>query len=100
MDIAVNVMEDGVVVVLRGVLKKPEAMQLGEEILKAAHGHPKKLALDCSELAALSFDSVPFIVSALERSRLGKRNIRAFGCNSVVERTLRGADFERVGSLE
>ncbi|MEW6237869.1 MAG: STAS domain-containing protein [Candidatus Omnitrophota bacterium] len=100
MKIEITQTEEGVILSLVGVLKKAEAIEAGDQIAKIARQKPKKLALDCSQLAALSLDSAPFLVSALERARLGKNNVRAFGCNSVVERTLRGADFERVGILE
>ena len=92
--------EDGVIVAISGILKKLDAMQLANEIAKVTHSKPKKLALDFSELSALSLDSVPFIVSAIERARLGKQNVRAFGYNSMVGRALRSGNFERVGTLE
>ncbi len=91
--------EEGIILSVSGVLKKNDAIALADEISKQISGKPKKLALDFSDLAAISFDSIPFIVSAIERGRLGKQNIRVFGCNSVVERTLRGGGFERVGQL-
>lgn len=92
--------EDCVVIKIVGVMKKPDAIEFSRTIEELGKSRPKKLALDCSELAAVAFDSVPFIVSALERIRVGKKNLRAFGCNNVVERTLRGYDFERIGILE
>lgn len=92
--------EEGAVIKITGVIKKPDAIELSNQIEAVAKSRPKKLALDCSELAAMAFDSVPFIVSALERARVGKQNVRAFGCNNVVERTFRGYDFERIGKLE
>lgn len=99
MDIRVDSIDDGVVIKLTGVLKKPDALKVADAIINAGKSRPARLALDCSELAAVAFDSVPFIVSALERARVSKKNVRALGCNNVVERTFRGADFERVGQL-
>ncbi len=92
--------EEGAVIKIVGVMKKSDAIELSSKIEAVGKSKPKKLALDCSELAAVAFDSVPFIVSALERARVGKQNVSAFGCNNVVERTLRGYDFERIGKLE
>ncbi len=92
--------ERGLVLAIQGILKKPDAMELNNAILAVAQKKPDHLTLDFSEMPAMSFDSVPFIVSALERGRLGKRNVSAAGCNSVVERTLRGGGFERVGTFE
>lgn len=100
MKLEVTNTDSGVVIGIKGVLKKADGMQVADEILKVAKSRPKTLILDCSELAAVSFDSVPFIVSALERARLGKNNVVASGCNNVIERTFRGSDFERVGKLE
>lgn len=91
--------EDGVIIKITGVMKKPDAIELSNKIEAVGKTRPKKLALDCSQLAAVAFDSVPFIVSALERARVGKQNVCAFGCNNVVERTLRGYDFERIGKI-
>lgn len=86
---------------ITGILKKQDGMELGECILREVKNYkPKQLVLDCTNLAAVSFDSVPPIVSAIERSRIGKYNVRSVRCNSVVERTLRGSDFERVGRIE
>lgn len=91
--------EDAVILTIVGVMKKEDAKQLADTITDVARTRPKKLALNCTSLAAMSYDSCPFIVSALERARLGKGNVRAFGCNNVIERTLRGGSFERVGSI-
>ncbi len=90
---------DGAVITISGVMKKEHAKQIAETIAEVSRLKPKKLALDCSELSAMSYDSCPFIVSALERARIGKDNVRALGCNNVIERTLRGGGFERVGTL-
>ena len=92
--------EEGIVLEIKGILKRAEAMELADTILRTAREKPNHLTLDCTEMPALSFDSVPFVVSALERTRLGKKKVSAVGCNSVVERTLRGGDFERVGTIE
>lgn len=100
MQIDVNKTDDGVVLSLIGIIKKADAMNLADEINKIARQKPTKFALDCTQLATLSIDSAPFIVSALERGRFGKNNVRAFGCNQNVERTLRGSGFERVGQFE
>ncbi len=92
--------DEGLVLLVEGLMKKSDGMQLADEIGKAARTKPGKLILDLSNLAAVSFDSVPFVVSAVERARLGKNNVIARGANSVVKRTFRGSDFERVGKLE
>ncbi|RJP22197.1 MAG: hypothetical protein C4527_22155 [Candidatus Omnitrophota bacterium] len=99
MQVEITEADEGVVITITGILKKPDAIELGDTIAKLLQKKPKKLAIDCSNLAAMSFDSVPFIVTAIERGRIGKRNVRAFGCNNVIERTLRGGGFERVGIL-
>ncbi len=100
MQIEVNKTDDGVILSLIGIIKKTDAMDLAEEINKIARQKPSKLALDCTQLATLSIDSAPFIISALERGRFGKNNVQAFGCNQNVERTLRGSGFERVGKFD
>ncbi len=99
MQIQILESEEGTIVTVSGIMKKNDAIELGDTILQILQKKPKKFALDLSELAAMSFDSVPFIVSAIERGRIGKQNVRAFGCNNVIERTLRGGGFERVGFL-
>jgi len=92
--------DEGTVLVVEGMMKKNDGMRLADEIDKAARAKPHSLILDLTSLAAVSFDSVPFIVSALERCPLGKNNVIARGANDVVERTFRGSDFERVGKFE
>ncbi len=91
--------ENQITLVITGMLRKADGMRLADEIEKIARKRPKKLVLDCSDVVAISLDSIPLFISALERSRIGKKNISAIGCNSVVERSLRGFDFERVGEL-
>ncbi len=86
---------------ITGILKKHDGMELGDCIIREVQNHkPKQLTLDCTNLAAVSFDSMPPIVSAIERSRVSKYNVHAVRCNPVVERTIRGSDFERVGRIE
>jgi hypothetical protein len=91
---------DDVVLTVTGLLKKTDGMRLADEIAKAARQRPKQLILDCASMVAISLDSIPLVISALERSRVGKANIICRGCNEVVERSFRGFDFERVGRLE
>ncbi len=101
MNIEIVTHENVLTLKITGILKKPNGMELGDCIVQEVKNHkPKQLILDCTNLAAVSFDSVPPIVSAVERSRVGKNNVCAVKCNSVVERTLRGSDFERVGRIE
>ena len=91
--------EDQITLVITGMLRKADGMRLGDEIDKIARKRPKQLVLDCANVVAISLDSIPLLISALERSRIGKKNITMIGCNTVVERSLRGFDFERVGVL-
>ena len=99
MKIEVTRSETGIILSLSGVLKKEEAKQVADTITELAADKPKKLALDCTGLAAVAFDSMPILISALERARIGKGNVRVFGCNSVVERVIRGSGFERIGTI-
>jgi anti-anti-sigma regulatory factor len=92
--------QTGCVIGILGIMKKADGMKLADEILSVARAKPQTLILDCKDLVAMSYDSIPFVVSAIERTRLGKKNVIASNCNSVIARTLRGADFERVATLE
>lgn len=99
MDIQVAHESEGIVITVSGVMKKEDAKQLSETIDSVKATRPKKLAFNFTDLAAMSYDSCPYLVSSLERARIGKQNVQAFGCNNVIERTLRGGGFERVGTL-
>lgn len=88
------------ILTVTGMLKKADGMRLSDEIAKIARQRPKKLTLDCANMIAISLDSIPLVISALERSRVGKANIVCRGCNEVVDRSLRGFDIERVCRLE
>lgn len=100
MQVQVTTSGDEAIITITGMLKKADGMQLAEEIAKTVRQRPKKLVLDCTNMVAISLDSIPLVISALERTRVGKANIMCTGCNQVVERSLRGFDFERVGRLE
>lgn len=100
MQVHMSESEDGIILSLIGIIKKPDAMELSDKIAKIARNKPKKLALDCTQLATLTVDSAPFVISALERLRLRKENLKAFGCNNNVSKTFRGCGFERIGALE
>lgn len=100
MQIQISTSGEETVLTITGMLKKADGMRLADEIAKIARKRPKKLLLECSNMIAISLDSIPLVISALERLRIGKENIVCTGCNEVVERSLRGFDFERVGQLE
>lgn len=100
MQIQVSATGEETTIVISGMLKKTDGMRLADEIAQSVRQRPKKLILDCSSMVAISLDSIPLLISALERSRVGKTNIVCSGCNEVVARSLRGFDFERVARLE
>ncbi|MBD3267869.1 hypothetical protein GF373_14470, partial [bacterium] len=49
MKLEVTNTDSGVVIGIKGVLKKADGMQVADEILKVAKLRPKTLILDCSE---------------------------------------------------
>lgn len=92
--------ENGLTLVIEGIMKKADGMALAETISGIARNKPKKLTLDFTNLVAASDDSLPLVVSALERARIGKNNLTAKGVNAIVQRTLRGSGFDRIGTFE
>jgi anti-anti-sigma regulatory factor len=100
MNITVSEAPEGVTIRIAGVMKKQDGMNLSEKITQVGKSKPKTIVLDFTNLAAVSLDSLPFLVSAVERVPVGKYKIKAIGANEIVKKSLRGAEFERVGVIE
>lgn len=99
MRLEVSTNQEEVVFGISGIMKKSDGMALADQIHHYAQIRPKKLTLDFTNLASISPDSVPLVVSALEQSGVGKYNTHALGCNPIVGRTLQENEFERVGMI-
>lgn len=100
MQISISQSPEGVILQISGIMKKPDGIELSNQLANLGRNKPASLILDVSNLAAASNDSIPFMVSALERLRIGKNKVTATGANPVVKRTLIGCGFERVGKVE
>ena len=99
MNITVSEAPEGVTIRIAGVMKKQDGMILSEKITQVGKSKPKTIVLDFTNLAAVSLDSLPFLVSAVERVPVESIKSKP-SARTNCQKSLRGAEFGRVGVIE
>ncbi len=85
---------------LIGILKKDDARQVSSALEEIPATGCTELVINCTNLAAISYDSVGYLVSTLERLKNRRVKCIVRGANPVALKALQAGGLGRVARLE
>lgn len=98
----IQIVPDGNVTLVHftGILKKPDARRIADQLEALGGSGCTELILNCGNLAAVAYDSVAVLVSALDRLRHQRVKTSVVGASPVVHKALQAGGLGRVADLK